>query len=37
MDDGVVIRFTYKHYKKQDECEQTEDLWEEMELPADKM
>jgi hypothetical protein len=33
MDDGV-IRFTYKNYTKKGECEQAEQLWEEMELPA---
>jgi len=35
MDDGV-IRFTYKNYKKKHEREQTEELWEEMELPANE-
>jgi hypothetical protein len=35
MDDGV-IRFIYKNYKKQNECEPTEELWEEMELPANE-
>jgi hypothetical protein len=35
MDDGV-IRFTFKNYKKHDECETVEELWEEMELPAEE-
>ncbi len=35
IDDGV-IRFTYKNYKKKDDCETAEDLWEEMELPAEE-
>lgn len=35
MDDGV-IRFTFKNYKKQAECETVEELWEEMELPAEE-
>ncbi len=35
MDDGV-IRFTYKNYKKKDDCETAEDLWEVMELPAEE-
>lgn len=34
--DNGVIRFLYKNYKKKDECENYEDLWEEMELPADE-
>jgi hypothetical protein len=35
IEDGV-IRFTFKNYKKQDECETVEELWEEMELPAEE-
>jgi hypothetical protein len=35
IDDGV-IRFTFKNYKKQDECDTIEELWEEMELPAEE-
>ena len=35
MDEGV-IRFTYKNYKKQDDGAWAEELWEEMELPAEE-
>ncbi|MCP4403120.1 MAG: hypothetical protein GY801_38165 [bacterium] len=35
IEDGV-IRVTFKNYKKQDECETVEELWEEMELPAEE-
>lgn len=30
------VRFTYKNYKKKSECEHVEELWEEMELPAEE-
>lgn len=35
IDDGV-IRFSYKNYTKHEECEQVEELWEEMELGAEE-
>jgi hypothetical protein len=34
LEEGL-IRFSYKNYKKQDESERDEELWEEMELPVD--
>jgi hypothetical protein len=31
-----TIRFSYKNYTKQEDCEQVEELWEEMALPAEE-
>ncbi len=30
------VRFTYKNYKRKGKCERSEELWEEMELPAEE-
>ena len=35
IDDGV-IRFSFKNYRKQEDRETVEELWEEMELPAEE-
>ncbi len=34
--DNGIIKFRYKNYKKKDEVEEYEDLWEDTELPADE-
>ena len=34
--DNGIIKFRYKNYKKKDEAEEYEDLWEDTELPADE-